>query len=521
MECVGAIDQGTQSTRFFLYDGRCKVIASSQVDLPQIIPQAGWVEQDPLAIWRSVQEAIAAAMHQAEAEHGKVEVKALGITNQRETTVVWDRQSGAPLQHAIVWLDNRTAGVCAAAAARCGGVDGFRGITGLPVSTYFSSYKLRWLLDHAPAVADAAADGRLMFGTVDSWLIYNLTGGVDGGLHVTDVTNASRTNLMNIRSLQWDAGMLAAFDIPPAVLPAIRSNAEIYGHVACDGPLRGVPIAGCLGDQQAAMLGQRCLEHEAKNTYGTGCFMLLNTGAQAVPSTHGLLTTVGYRLGADAPPCYALEGSVAIAGQGISWLRDRMGFISSAADSEAVASTVPNTGGVYFVPAFGGLLAPWWRDDARGVIVGLTQYTSKAHIVRAMMEAICFQTRDVLLAMKQDADMSALKALFVDGGASQNDTLMQLQADILQVPVRRPAHLETTSLGAALAAGIGVGFWTEQQALVGMRGHAGDALFEPKVSAAVADRRHAKWKKAVERALALADLTELDDEPGGEPGGEA
>ncbi|EFN59182.1 hypothetical protein CHLNCDRAFT_18995 [Chlorella variabilis] len=508
--------QGTQSTRFFLYDKQCRPLASSQVEFPQIYPHAGWVEQDPLAIWRSVQEAVQQTMTAALEQYGALTVTAIGITNQRETTVVWDRQTGQPLHNAIVWLDNRTAAICRSVVEQLGSNDYFRPVTGLPVSTYFSAYKLKWLLDNAPAVAAAAAQGRCMFGTVDSWLIYQLTGApvawsdcgaAGGGLHLTDASNASRTNLMDLRTLTWHKPTLHLFGVRPDMLPDIRSNAEVYGTVAVDGPLQGVPIAGCLGDQQAAMMGQRCAVHEAKNTYGTGCFMLLNTGSELVQSSHGLLSTLAFQLGAGAAPSYALEGSIAIAGQGISWLRDRLGFIASAADSEEVAAGVPDSGGVYFVPAFGGLLAPWWRDDARGAIVGLTQYSTKAHIVRAMLEAICFQTLDVLLAMQQDADCSELRTLFVDGGASQNSLLMQMQADILQVPVRRPAHMETTSLGAALAAGIGVGFWTAEEAFEDLKHNTG-TLFEPQITAAAASRRHAKWKKAVERSFALADLTQ-------------
>ncbi|KAL4421980.1 hypothetical protein ABPG77_011003 [Micractinium sp. CCAP 211/92] len=520
MDCIGAIDQGTQSTRFFLYDAQCRPLASAQVEFPQVYPHAGWVEQDPMAIWASVQEAVRQAMEQARGEFPQLTVRAVGITNQRETTLVWDRSTGQPLHNAIVWLDNRTSGVCHAMAQQLGSQNYFRPVTGLPISTYFSAYKLKWLLDNVPAVAAAAADGRAMFGTVDSWLIYQLTGGVDGGLHITDVSNASRTNLMDLRTLSWHEPTLRLFGVPPAMLPQIRSNAEVYGTVKAEGPLKGVPIAGCLGDQQAAMMGQRCAVSEAKNTYGTGCFMLLNTGPELVQSSHGLLSTLAFQLGAGAAPHYALEGSIAIAGQGISWLRDRMGFIASAAESEAVAGSVPDSGGVYFVPAFGGLLAPWWQDDARGVIVGLTQYSTKAHIVRAMLEAICFQTRDVLEAMQADSGTARLPVMFVDGGASQNDLLMQMQADILQVPVRRPAHLETTSLGAALAAGIGMGMLTAEQAFTDLKHNTGGTLFQPRITPAAASRRHAKWKLAVERSFALAELTaDLQEES--EPRGEA
>jgi len=507
MECIGAIDQGTQSTRFFLYDKDTAPIASHQVELSQIYPKNGWVEQDPLAIWNSVCLAVAGAMQQARERYGQVNVRAIGITNQRETTILWDKNTGKPLNNAIVWLDGRTSQLCAA-IERDVGRDAFRPVTGLPVSTYFSAYKLKWLLDNVPEIAEAASEGRCMFGTVDCWLMYQLTGGVHGGIHVTDLSNASRTNLMDLSTLTWHKDTVAAFGAENVLLPKICSNAEVYGQVTGITELEGVPIAGCLGDQQAAMLGQRCSENEAKSTYGTGCFLLFNTGHSIVPSKHGLLTTVAYKLGHDASLYYALEGSIAIAGQGISWLRDSLGLIKNAAESETLAASVPDCGGVFFVPAFGGLLAPWWASDARGVILGLTQYTTKAHIVRAMLEAICFQTRDVLEAMKQDADMNSLVNLSVDGGASQNDVLMQMLADVLQVPVKRPEHMETTSLGAALAAGIAVNFWTVDEVLMDQKHSTGASLFDPNVSRGVADRQHALWKKAVERSLGLAEFTD-------------
>ena len=478
-----------------------------------------------MVIWESVRQAISQTMRQARERHhgggGGITIKAIGITNQRETTIVWDKTTGKPLHNAIVWLDGRTSHVCSTIIEQHGGSDAFRDITGLPVSTYFSSYKLKWLLENVPEVAAAAEEGRCMFGTVDSWLLYNLTGGCSttttttnensgGGIHITDVSNASRTNLMNLSTLTWHAETIEKFGASKVILPRICSNAEEYGKVAVVAvpELAGVPISGCLGDQQAAMMGQRCVEQEAKNTYGTGCFLLLNTGTTAVPSTHGLLTTVAYQLGAAAAPCYALEGSIAIAGQGISWLRDSLGLIGDAAESESLANTVDDAGGVFFVPAFSGLLAPWWVSDARGVILGLTQHTRRAHIVRAMLEAICYQTRDVVEAMRHDADMSRLSCLFVDGGASQNDLLMQMQADILQVPVRRPLHMETTSLGAALAAGIGVGFWTMEEAFSDLKHASGGTLFEPAVGVEFADERHRKWKLAVERSMGLAELTD-------------
>ncbi|KAL4529027.1 hypothetical protein Ndes2437A_g03549 [Nannochloris sp. 'desiccata'] len=494
MECIGSVDQGTQSTRFFLYDKDCNVIASSQIPVAQIFPKQGWVDQDPMAIWESVQKAISETMRQAQERYGdgKVIVRAIGITNQRETTIVWDKNTGKPLCNAIVWLDNRTSSIVESMAKQLGGRDAFRAITGLPTSTYFSAYKLKWLLENRPEVAKAAEEGLCMFGTVDTWLLYNFTGGAHSEenrstcVHVTDVSNASRTNLMDISTRQWHQDTIKTFGASNVIFPEIKSNAEEYGKVCATAvpELAGVPIAGCLGDQQAAVMGQRCQEKEAKNTYGP-----------------------------DAAPCYALEGSIAIAGQGITWLRDSLGLIDDAAESEALANSVPNCGGVFFVPAFGGLLAPWWEPDARGIILGLTQRTQKAHIVRAMLEAICFQTRDVLEAMKQDSEMN-LACLFVDGGASKNNALMQMQADILQVPVRRPLHMETTSLGAALAAGIAVGFWSVEEAFTDLKHSSGGTLFEPQIAEEVADKRHGRWKKAVERSMQLAEITAAEEEGG-------
>jgi len=523
MECIGSVDQGTQSTRFFLYDKECNVIASSQIPVAQIFPKQGWVEQDPMAIWESVQKAISETLCQAQEKYGdgKVTVKAIGITNQRETTIVWDKNTGKPLCNAIVWLDNRTSSIVETMAKQLGGRDAFRAITGLPTSTYFSAYKLKWLLENLPEVAKAADQGRCMFGTVDTWLLYNFTGGARGqengspSSHVTDVSNASRTNLMDISTLKWHQETIKTFGASNVIFPEIKSNAEEYGKIcaAAVPELAGVPIAGCLGDQQSAVMGQRCQEKEAKNTYGTGCFMLLHTGTTAVESKHGLLTTVAYKLGPDAAPCYALEGSIAIAGQGITWLRDSLGLIDDSDESETLANSVPNCGGVFFVPAFGGLLAPWWEPDARGIILGLTQHTKKAHIVRAMLEAICFQTRDVLEAMKKDSDLN-LACLFVDGGASKNNALMQMQANILQVPVRRPLHMETTSLGAALAAGIAVGFWSMEEAFTDLKHLSGGTLFEPQLAEGIADERHGRWKKAVERSMQLAEITDAEEEGG-------
>ncbi|GIM04542.1 hypothetical protein Vretimale_9090 [Volvox reticuliferus] len=464
---IAAIDQGTQSTRVFMFDRDFTPVASHQVDLPQIYPQAGWCEHDPVDIWHTVLECLSRAWEDLEqraeaARQPPPLMVALGITNQRETTVVWHRITGEPLYNAIVWSDNRTSELCDQLAAIHGGRDAFRSVTGLPISPYFSATKYLWMYENVPAVRAAVDSGDAAVGTIDSWLIWQLTGGASGGSHVTDVTNASRTLLMDLETLDWHEPTLAAFRCPRTVLPRIVSNSEYYGLIipTCATeptrgsgwkyygsgapewvqhplePLLGVPITGCLGDQMAAMLGQRCRPGEAKNTYGTGCFMLLNTGQRRIASTHGLLTTVAFKLGPEKPVHYALEGSVAVAGSGISWLRDNLGLIDSAAESEVLAASVPDTGGVYFVPAFSGLLAPHWRADARGVLLGMTSFTTRAHVVRAMLEAICFQTREVLDAMRRDAELDehhgGLTALRVDGGAAANDLLMQLQADLLQ-----------------------------------------------------------------------------------------
>lgn len=437
-----------------------------------------------------------------------MKVVSLGITNQRETTVVWDRATGKPLYNAVVWLDNRTSAICSAWEERVGGRDYFRPVTGLPISTYFSAFKFQWLYEHVPAVRAAAAAGTCLFGTVDSWLIYCLTGDVKGGVHVTDVTNAARTMLMDLGTLQWHQPYVELFGMRPDMLPRIVSNVEVYGHVA-EGPLEGVPISGCLGDQMAAMLGQRCVQGEAKNTYGTGCFMLLNTGPTPQPSKAGLLTTVAFQLGPSQPAQYALEGSVAVAGLGVSWLQSNLGVIEDAQESETLARQVPTTGGVYFVPAFSGLLAPHWDATARGVIAGLSGSSTRAHVVRAMLEAVCYQTREVLDAMKRDAGLQ-LKALRVDGGATKNNLLMQLQADILQVPVLRPVFQETTSMGAALAAGLAVGFWTLEE-VFDHSSQQGSTAFSPEASTKEADRRYSCWQKAVGLCHGLVQLGDPEE----------
>ncbi|HEY2888261.1 MAG TPA: glycerol kinase GlpK [Candidatus Limnocylindrales bacterium] len=450
---LGALDQGTSSTRFIVFDHAGRPVAIDQREHRQIYPAAGWVEHDPLEILERCNEVITGAL--AKAGIAPADLAAIGITNQRETTVVWERATGRPIHNAIVWQDTRTAEIVAELAGG-GGSDRFRETTGLPLATYFSGPKIRWLLDNVPGARRRAEAGDLLFGTIDTWLIWNLSGGPDGGVHVTDVTNASRTMLMDLRTLDWDGDVLAALDIPRSLLPAIASSSEVYATAGA--PLVGVRIAGDLGDQQAALFGQTCFAAgEAKNTYGTGCFMLLNTGPEPVPSTSGLLTTLAYRL-AGQPPVYALEGSIAVAGALIGWLRDNLGLIASSDEVEALARSVPDNGGVSFVPAFSGLFAPYWRSEARGLIVGLTGFATKGHIVRAALEATAWQTREVLDAMKRDSG-AALSALKVDGGMVTNELLMQFQADVLGVPVIRPEVIQTTALGAAYAAGLAVGFW--------------------------------------------------------------
>ena len=497
---LGALDQGTTSTRFIIFTAEGQVVASHQREHRQIYPQPGWVEHDPEEIWARTQEVIRGALQKAGLQGG--DLAAVGITNQRETTIVWDRRTGKPFYNAIVWQDTRTKPICDALAQE-GGQDRFRAQTGLPLATYFSGPKIRWILEHVPGVRAAAARGDALFGTVDSWLVWWLTGGPRGGQHLTDVTNASRTLLMNLHTLDWDADILQALGIPAAMLPRIMPSSGVYGTTAPDGPLgAAVPLAGVLGDQQAALVGQACYRPgEAKNTYGTGCFLLLNTGKQPVLSRHGLLTTVAYRFG-NAPAVYALEGSVAIAGALVQWLRDNLGFFSRSAEVEACARSVEDNGGIYFVPAFSGLFAPYWRSDARGVIVGLTRYITKGHICRAALEATAYQTREVLEAMRKDAGM-ALQTLKVDGGMVQNDLLMQFQADILGTPVVRPRVTETTALGAAYAAGLGVGLWPDPEAL---RAHWQAAhTWQPAMPAERREALYRGWLKAVERTFDWAE----------------
>jgi len=490
---VGALDQGTSSTRFIIFDQAGRPIALDQREHRQIYPAAGWVEHDPLEILERSDQVIRAALAKAGLRPG--DLVAVGITNQRETTVIWDRLTGRPIHNAIVWQDTRTAGIVAELAAD-GGSDRFRPSSGLPLATYFSGPKIRWILDQVPGARQQAAAGQLLFGTIDSWLIWNLTGGPRGGIHVTDVTNASRTMLMDLHTLDWNQDVLAALDIPASLLPRIASSSEVYGRAI--GPLAGVPIAGDLGDQQAALFGQTCFSAgEAKNTYGTGCFMLVNTGGEVVSSASGLLTTLAYRLGSQ-PPVYALEGSIAVAGALVRWLRDNLGLITASAEIEALARSVDDNGGVYFVPAFSGLFAPYWRSEARGVIVGLTGYVTRGHIARAALEATAWQTREVLDAMNRDSGVS-LGALKVDGGMVTDELLMQIQADVLGVPVIRPEVIQTTALGAAYVAGLAVGFWP---AIDDLRANwRQDREWTPRLDPAGRAAAYHWWKKAVGRTF--------------------
>jgi glycerol kinase len=488
-----AIDQGTTSTRCMIFDHDSTPRAMAQLEHTQIFPQPGWVEHDPLEIWQRTQAVVASAL--AQAQLSRTDIAAIGITNQRETTVVWNRHTGTPYANAIVWQDMRTDALCRELGGSVG-ADRFRAQTGLPLATYFSGPKLRWLLDNVPGLRAAAHVGDALFGTIDTFLIWHLTGGSQGGIHVTDVTNAGRTMLMNLHTLQWDADVLAIMDIPAGMLPAIRSSSEVYGTAV--GILAGVPVAAALGDQHAAMVGQACVHPgNVKNTYGTGCFMLLNTGNTIVPSTHGLLTTVAYQFG-NQPPVYALEGSIAIAGALVQWLRDNLGIIERSSDVEALAASVPDSGGVVVVPAFSGLFAPHWRSDARGVIVGLTRFATKAHIARAALEAVAWQTREVLDAMEQDSGVP-IALLKVDGGMTANGLLMQFQSDVVDVPVIRPVISETTALGAIYAAGIAVGFWRDLAEVQSKWRE--DTRWTPRMDATQRTRDYARWQKAVDRTL--------------------
>jgi glycerol kinase len=490
---VGALDQGTTSTRFMIFDHSGQVVAIDQKEHEQIYPKPGWVEHDATEIWTRSVEVIRGAL--AKAGIKASDLAAVGITNQRETTLVWDRRTGKPVCNAIVWQDTRTDKLCNE-FGKDGGQDRFRAKVGLPLATYFSGPKVRWILDNVAGAREAAEAGHLMFGNIDTWCIWNLTGGTDGGVHVTDVTNASRTMLMNLETLDWDDEILGIMGIPRSMLPAIKASSEVYGTAT--GDLAGVPVAGDLGDQQAALFGQTCFSvGEAKNTYGTGCFMLINTGNKPVPSKSGLITGVGYKIGKE-PANYMLEGSIAITGALVQWLRDNLGMIAASPDIEALAATVEDNGGVYFVPAFSGLFAPYWKSEARGVIAGLTRYVNKGHIARAVLEATAWQTREVYDAMNADSGVT-LTALKVDGGMVYNDLLMQFQSDVLGVPVIRPKVAETTALGAAYAAGLAVGFWSAVEDL--RANWAKDKEWAPKLDAATVSKEYGFWKKAVTRTF--------------------
>ena len=496
---VAAIDQGTTSTRCILFDRSGSVATVDQKEHRQILPRAGWVEHDAREIWDNTHQVVRAAL--ARASVTASDIAAVGITNQRETVVVWDRSTGRPVTNAIVWQDTRTQSICDRLASLGGGIDRYKQRVGLPLATYFSGPKVAWILDHVDGAREKAVAGQLLFGTIDTWLLWHLTGAEDGGLHITDVTNASRTMLMNLSSLDWDAEICAEMGIPKSMLPEIRSSSQVYADCRQE-ILRGVPAAGILGDQQAATFGQVCFElGTAKNTYGTGNFMLLNTGERPVMSENGLLTTVCFRLG-DRPPVYALEGSIAVTGSLVQWLRDNLGIISSAAEIEALAASVDDSGGAYFVPAFSGLFAPHWRADARGALVGLTRYVNKAHIARAALEATAFQTREVLDAMNADSGVP-LAELKVDGGMVVNDTLMQFQADVLDVDVVRPRIKETTALGAAYAAGLATGFWGSLDELRGNWSE--DKRWTPQLAAAERDRQYRLWRKAVTKTFDWVD----------------
>ena len=491
---IAAIDQGTTSSRCILFDHHGKIISVDQQEHKQIYPKAGWVEHNPIEIWQRVREVIENALIKANARIS--DIAAVGITNQRETTVVWDKTTGLPYHNAIVWQDTRTAEICNELAKGYGN-DRFRDICGLPLNPYFAGTKVKWLLENVAVLPAEVEKGNVLVGTIDTWLIWKLTGGVDGGLHLTDVTNASRTMLMNLKTLQWDDSVLADFGIPKSILPEIRPSSGDFGIVQ-DEVLAGVPIRGVLGDQQAALFGQTCFERgEAKNTYGTGCFMLLNTGNEIVHSNSGLLTTMGYQIG-DEKPVYCLEGSIAIAGSLVQWLRDNLKLIASSSEIEGLANSVDDNGGVYFVPAFAGLFAPHWRSDARGVIVGLTGYVTRAHIARAAVESTAFQTREVIEAMEKDSGVH-LTTLKVDGGMTVNETLMQFQSDILDVPVVRPIVKETTALGAAYAAGLSVGFWKNQESLKANWGV--DRKWKPEMKEETREHLYGRWQEAVSRTL--------------------
>jgi glycerol kinase len=490
---AAALDQGTTSTRFMVFDHGGQVVEIDQREHEQIYPKPGWVEHDPMEIWQRSEEVIKEGLQKGGISAG--DIAAVGVTNQRETTVVWEKNSGKPVYNAIVWQDTRTDKICNELSAD-GGQDRFRPKTGLPIATYFSGPKIKWILDNVDGVRDRAENGEVLFGNIDTWCIWNLTGGPEGGAHVTDVTNASRTMLMDLETQDWDEEILGILGIPRAMLPKVRPSSDVYGEAK--GDLAGVPVAGDLGDQQAALFGQTCFSvGEAKNTYGTGCFLLLNTGNEAVPSKSGLITGVGYKIG-DQPTVFMLEGSIAITGALVQWLRDNIGLIAASPEIEDLAKTVEDNGGVYFVPAFSGLFAPYWRNDARGVVAGLTRYVNKGHIARAALEATAWQSKEIVDAMNADSGVE-LTSLKVDGGMVYNELVMQFQSDVLGVPVIRPTVAETTSLGAAYAAGLAVGFWKEVEDLRQNWGK--DKEWTPRMDSAEVDKEYGFWKKAVTRTF--------------------
>lgn len=495
---VGAIDQGTTSSRFMIFDKKGNVMGVAQEEFEQIFPNPGWVEHDPMAIMRSVENTIKGALKNAGIE--AKDLAAVGVTNQRETSVLWDKYTGKPFYNAIVWQDTRTDKIVAE-LEKDGGQGRWRQQTGLPVSTYFSATKIRWMLDNVPGLQEKAEKGDVLFGTIDTWVIWNITGGPNGGLHITDVSNGSRTMLMNIHTCDWDDGILKVLNIPKAIMPKVVPSSKVYG--TCKGLLEGVPVAGDLGDQQAAVFGQTCYEDgEGKCTYGTALCLLYNTGTKPVYSSAGLLTTVGYKIGDDGPVHYILEGTNATGGVVVGYLRDNLGFIEKASQVEALANSVEDTGGVYFVPAFSGLFAPYWQTDARGVIIGLTRYATKAHIAKAALESLCYQTKEMLDSFSKDWDRT-FTTLKVDGGAVNNNTLMQFLSDVLNLKVIRPVMVETTALGAAYAAGLAVGYWTSLEDL--KANWAIDQTWEPKMTAEDRDKKYKGWLKAVERTMKWID----------------
>ncbi|KAG4065728.1 hypothetical protein HA402_012406 [Bradysia odoriphaga] len=498
---VGAIDEGTSSARFILFEaGTANVVCYHQIEIPQITPQEGWVEQDPMLILEVVQRCIEITIEKLIKMNGDPkDIVAVGVTNQRETTIVWDKTTGKPLHNAIIWLDMRTSStvdrLLEKVPNKVKNKNYLQPLCGLPLSPYFSAVKLKWLMDNVLSVQQAIHNQTCLFGTVDSWLLWNLTGGVNNGVHCTDVTNASRTMLMNIETLQWDTHLCNFFGVSKKLLPEIRSSSEVYG-VFADGVLKGIPLSGCLGDQQSALVGQQCLSQgQTKATYGTGCFLLYNTGNASVNSSHGLLTTVAYQLGPETPPVYALEGSVAIAGAAIRWLQDNINLIESVKEIEEVTNSVENSGDVYFVPAFSGLYAPYWHQDARGVICGITEDTQRGHILRASFEAVCFQVRDILDAMKKDCGIPPQKVQ-VDGGMTSNQLLMQLQSDLIGLDVIKPEMAESTALGAAMVAGRAVGKW-DMTLPIPLK----SSSFKSTITDDERDVRYSKWKMAVERSL--------------------